>query len=305
MEHLWIPIAIGGGLFQALRMALLKMLNRDLSGTVATYVRVIVGLPIMLAFVGLAMTLSGEGRPDFSGRFLLMCLGTAITQFVPTVLFVYLFRLGNFAVGFMLTKIDVVFAALIGTALFSEQITPKGWLAILVTVAGVVVVSAGKLGGGAFAVGGKGLFGAVFSRATQVGLLVGLGYSFSYLFIREATLELPAGSFATRSGWTMVVSTTMQLVIVGAWLLWREAEGLGRIRRHWRLALLTGVVSALGSICWFTAAALQNVSYVAAVAQTQMIFAVAISWWWFQERIHRLELVGIAVIVAGVLLFRL
>lgn len=305
MDWLWIPITIVGGVFQALRMAMLKVLNRHVSGMLATCVRVMVGLPLMLLNVGVIFLATGEGPPEVTGHYLALCLGTALSQFFGTVLFLYLFTLGNFAVGFMLIKIDVVFAALIGTALFSEHITGKGWIAIAVTVLGVVVVSLGKLGSQALAGGGRGVAGAVLSRSTQVGVLVGLTYAMSYLFLREAMLVMPKGTFLWRSGWTLAVSTSMQLVFVAAWLALKEPRWLTRLLPHWRLAVAMGTVSMLGSVCWFAASVLQNASYVAAVAQTQVIFAIALSWWWFNERIHPLELAGMVVIVAGVLLFRL
>lgn len=66
-----------------------------------------------------------------------------------------------------------------------------------------------------------------------------------------------------------------------------------------------GLTSALGSIAWFSAFALQNASYVRAVGQVEVVFTLAISRLYFQERITALELAGIAVTVAGVLMFRL
>ena len=50
--------------------------------------------------------------------------------------------------------------------------------------------------------------------------------------------------------------------------------------------------------------AMRNAAYVAAVGQVQMVFTMAMSWLYFRERILPLELLGIAVIVTGVLLFR-
>ena len=58
-------------------------------------------------------------------------------------------------------------------------------------------------------------------------------------------------------------------------------------------------------VLWYLASALTNASYVAAVAQVQIVFVLIISRFWFREQIRPLELAGIAVILAGVLLFRL
>lgn len=302
MEHLWILIAIAGGFFQALRMAALKVLNRELSAMVATYIRAIVGLPLFLGYFLLLMRLSGEDWPEMSTAYLLHCFGGAVTQFFGTVLLVYLLTLGNFAVGIMVTKADVVMTGIIGSLLFSEVITGPGWAAMLVVSAGVVLVSAGRF---RIAEASGGLLKQIWSRPTQIGLAVGLIYSFSYLFLREASLELPRGDAAFRAAFTLLIITAMQFVLIGLWLAWREPEGLRQLPRHWRLGLFLGVVSALGSLGWFTATAMKNASYVAAVAQTQVVFLLLFSRYLFGERTMRIELVGMAIICAGVVMFRL
>ena len=64
-------------------------------------------------------------------------------------------------------------------------------------------------------------------------------------------------------------------------------------------------MSALGTIMWYLATVSSNASYVAAVAQVQVVFSLALSRYWFNERIRPVELAGIGTILAGVLMFRL
>jgi drug/metabolite transporter (DMT)-like permease len=99
--------------------------------------------------------------------------------------------------------------------------------------------------------------------------------------------------------------TGVSFVLVGIYLSIAEGRELARIRQWLPLSTLVGFASAAGTIGWFTASALANASYVAAVAQVQIVFALLISRYWFKERIRPLELVGIALILAGVLMFRL
>jgi drug/metabolite transporter (DMT)-like permease len=97
----------------------------------------------------------------------------------------------------------------------------------------------------------------------------------------------------------------MQTVVVALWLAWREPGLTARLQPHLRLSAFIGVTSAVGSICWFTAFALQSASYVRAVGQVEVVFTLVISAFYYRERISVLELSGIALTVAGVLLFRL
>ena len=142
-------------------------------------------------------------------------------------------------------------------------------------------------------------------RSTLLGLGVALTFAISYLTLREATLALAPAGVIHRGAWAGLLQALLQVVLLGAWLLWREPKGLARIRHHLGLATFIGTISGIGTITWFTASAMQNSSYVAAVGQVQVVFTLLISWLYFRERILALELMGIAVIIAGVLLFRL
>ncbi|MGB0800028.1 MAG: EamA/RhaT family transporter, partial [Planktomarina sp.] len=53
-----------------------------------------------------------------------------------------------------------------------------------------------------------------------------------------------------------------------------------------------------GSLGWFTAFALQNVAYVKALGQVELVFSLAVSALIFGERLTLRE--GIALIVVGV-----
>lgn len=223
---------------------------------------------------------------------------------IATALLIQLFQVRNFAVGTTITKTDVMMTALIGSLLFSESIDGPGWIAILLIVLGVVLITVARIGWGPFKrVGDEGLGHALVAKPTLIGMATALSFSFSYLFLREASLSLGDTQFLVRAAWTVVSVTAIQVVLLGLWLLWREAKGLIEMARAWKLSAFIGVTSALGSICWFTAMTIQNASYVRAVGQVEVIFTLAISYVYFKERFNAPELIGIGVVVGGVLLF--
>ena len=129
---------MAAGFCQAVRTAAQKAINARLSTWMTTYVRSLFGLPVMLVYLWAVLTWTGTGVPDLPGVFFLHCLGTASTQVIATYLLIRLFQMSNFAVGTMLTKTDIMQAAIIGSLFFSEEITAIGWLAILLTVIGVI-----------------------------------------------------------------------------------------------------------------------------------------------------------------------
>lgn len=303
MELLWIPISVFAALMQAVRTAAQKALNARLSTWMTTYVRSIYGLPFMLVYLWVVVRIEGIGAPQFDAEYLGHCAGAAVSQVMATFLLILLFRLSNFAVGTMLSKTDVMQTAVIGSLLFSEAISAVGWIAIILTVLGVILISAGRAR--AALPGAEGLPRVLVSPATLVGLATGFLFCLSYLFLREATLVLDEGSRPWRAAWTMVVVTSMQVVGLGIWLLLTEAREFARLPGLVRPSLFIGLTSAMGSIGWFTAMALQNASYVKAVGQVEVIFTVLISTLYFHERISAPEYVGIGTIVLGVILFLL
>ena len=305
MEHLWIAESTIAALCQTLRYATLKELNKHLSTLVATYVRIIFSFPLQIVYVAAVLLLTGASLPSLNTRFVICSALTAIGQFLSTALMIRLFQMGNFAVGTMLAKSDVILTALIGTAFFSEQISGLGWIAILFTLAGVMTISVGRMPANAWRKGEIGLFELIVGKATGLGLVIGLVNAVAYLLLREAMMALdPAALPVVRAAYAGSMMTVFSVVLLGGWLLFSEPQGLARIRNHQGAGWLLGVLSALGTIMWYLATVGSNASYVAAVAQVQIVFSLLLSRFWFNEVIRPAELIGIATILGGVLLFK-
>jgi len=308
MDHLWIGLAVLAAFFQSLRLAGLKVANQSIPVLPATFMRGLFGLPVMVAYlVGVLLWESGSARtvemPSLPPRFWLMSVLAGLGQYFGTALLVYAFQLRNFAVGTMLVKADVIMTAVIGSLLFSERISASGWVAILVTVAGVLIVSAGRLDFAAMRRSGESWGDLLLGYPTRICLVSAMIYATSYLTLREALLAIE-GSPMARSAWSAVGMTVLQLLVIGPWLLVRHRADVMAIGRILPLAVAVGTASALGTIFWFLATAYTNASYVAAVAQVQIAFTLAISSLYFRERIMPLEIVGMAGVLAGIVLFR-
>lgn len=290
---------MAAGLCQAVRTAAQKSLNARLSTWMTTYVRSLYGLPFMLIYLWAVTSWEGSRTPTFGTAFFLHCLGTASSQVLATYLLIKLFQMSNFAVGTMLTKTDMMQAAIIGSIFFSEEITAIGWLAILLTLIGVLLLSMRKARA-ALTSGRCSEF--LFAPSTLTGLASAFLFCLSYLFLREASLALD-GSRITSAAWSLVTVTSMQVVTLGPWLMVTQRSEFAKLSGLFRPAAFIGLTSALGSMGWFTAMALQNASYVKAVGQTEVIFTILISTLYFRERITSWEYAGIATIVVAVLLF--
>lgn len=304
MDHIWISIAVFAALMQAVRTAAQKTLNQRMSNLATTYVRSLVGLPIMLAYLAVVLATVGGGVPRFSAAYLGFTFLGALAQVLATMLLIFMFKLKTFAVGSMLIKCDIVMTAVLGSLFFSEVLSLGGFLALLVVLAGVVLLSTGKIGPAGLGTARE-LVASATALPTRVALTCALLFTFSYLFLREATLAITPGGALWRGAWTVVVATAMQVVFGGVWLWLKEPSAFGQMWPNRGIAGFIGLSSAMGSIGWFTAFAMQNASYVRAVGQIEVVFTVLISSLYFRERITGIEFAGIIVTVVGVLMFRL
>ncbi|MEJ2176925.1 MAG: EamA family transporter [Gammaproteobacteria bacterium] len=95
------------------------------------------------------------------------------------------------------------------------------------------------------------------------------------------------------------------LNLAGGYLLIREPGEIQRILANWRWAGAAGFTGALASICWFTAFTVQNASYVRALGQIELVFTFFATTIFFREKVTPVELIGIFLVCAGILILLL
>ena len=85
----------------------------------------------------------------------------------------------------------------------------------------------------------------------------------------------------------------------------REPGQLRAVMRSWRVSAWVSLAGMLASACWFTAMTIQNAAYVRALGQVELLFTFAAAHFFFRERSNALELAGIGLVVAGILILLL
>lgn len=294
---LWIPLTVAAAFLQNLRSSLQKHLTAELGTQGATYVRFLYGLPVAGVVLLVLTGASGLPLPAPNARFLLFCAAGGLAQIAGTVLLLALFRLRNFAVGTTYAKTETVQAALVGTLVLGELPSLGAALGIVVSLAGVLAISAAQT-----RVGARGLLASLGERPALLGLASGAAFGLAAVCYRAAALSLGAPGFLAPATFTLVAVLAIQTAAMTAWLALRAPALLRGALRQWRVAAWTGVAGGLASVGWFSAMTLQNAAYVRAVGQVELLFAFASSALLFRERTSLGELLGVALVVAGILL---
>jgi drug/metabolite transporter (DMT)-like permease len=298
MVEPWIAFTVGAALLQSVRTAGQKQLTAQLSVLAGTYVRSLIGLPVMLVYLLVIKGLTAVPWPALSLRFAISCLLTAVTQIAATMALLALYRLRNFAVVNQIGKSDMVFTAVIGSLVLGEVLSAAAWAALALTGAGVVTIMTARSGSD----GPQAWRDVLASPAIGLGLFVGLMFGICNLTLRDAALSLDSPSAYMAGAMTVASVTAMQVAIMGAVLGLREPGTYRRIAASGRLAGFVGVTSGLGSIAWFTAFALETAAHVRIVGQIEVVFTLLISAFYFRERLTSQEGLGIALTIAGIIL---
>src|SRR3954471_18109749 len=88
----------------------------------------------------------------------------------------------------------------------------------------------------------------------------GFLFALTTVFVKLANQALTGPSLVVKALFAVVVTNTLQTLMQGGWLLWREPAELRKAFTTWRSSLWAGTLSACGSACWFTAFAMTNVA---------------------------------------------
>ncbi|MEJ6399469.1 EamA family transporter [Yoonia sp. 208BN28-4] len=294
--ELWIYITFAAALAQSLRFMLQKQLkSAGLSTAGATFARFVFAAPLVALIAMSYAWFSGQGLPKVSPVFFAYAIAGGTSQILATMCVVALFSLRNFAVGITFKKTEVLLSVLIGFVILGDAVTVPALIAIFIGLAGVLLLSDPPNATGRW-------HKRILNKAVALGLLSGLLFGFSGVFYRGASLSIAEGDTFYRATIAMMCVTAYQVLVMTAWLRWREAGEIGKVLVAWRKVALTGLASMIGTMCWFSAFTLQTAGYVNAVGQVELIFSIAIGAMVFGERITAREWQGLLLLTGSIVL---
>lgn len=294
--ELWVIAAVAAAGFQTFRFVLQKVLSTaTLSPTGATFARFVYSAPIIFAAVVMYIALSAQSVTMPSHLFWGFAIAGGAAQVLATICVVTLFKSRNFAVGVTLAKTETLLAAIVGMIVLGDMVSLTGFATIALGLLGVLLLSTPpeiRGWGGA----------AIWNRSVLLGLASGMLFAISAVFYRGASLEVISGDPFLRAGLTLSAVTLLQMVGMGIWLRFRDPQQIRSVWKARQVAIWVGIMSLLGSFCWFLAFTLQNAAYVKAVGQIELIFSLVASSLVFSEKSSRRELAGMAVLCVSILL---
>ncbi|MSO80395.1 MAG: DMT family transporter [Alphaproteobacteria bacterium] len=300
MTSLWIPLVVAAAFLQNIRSALQKHLKGRLGTTGATFVRFGYGFPFALLYLAGLVLVIGLPLPTPGVEFFAIAALGGIAQILATGLLVSLFDARNFAVGTTYSKTETVQAAVFAMIFLGEAVSPGAAIGIIVSLVGVVAISAARSPAGL-----RQLATSWAQRSALIGLASGALFGVAAVSFRGASLSLGGVGFLVQASFTLAVALVFQTIVMTAWMAWRTPHELRQALAAWRVAVWVGLSGAAASMGWFTAMTIQHVALVRALGQIELVFTIASSVLIFRERILKLELIGIVLVVAGIVILLL
>ncbi|MCR5871616.1 MULTISPECIES: DMT family transporter [unclassified Sphingomonas] len=293
---IWLPATLLAAIFQPWRTAIQRRVSKDLSINAAGLVRYLYGLPFALAMAAAYQWLIAPAAfPTLGPWFLTYCIGGGLAQIVATNLLLMAFDQRNFVVGTAYSKTEAVQGALLSIVLLGEHLAPLSWLGIALGVAGVMILSAG----GKRMTPGE-LLRALGQPGARFGIASGFFFALTAIAIRSATVQVGTPDPIRAALIVLATTVALQTLMQGAFVIWRERDQVGPVLRGWRVSGQVGLLSALGSACWFTGFATAPVALVRVVGQIEVAFTIAFGHFYLGERVSRSEVAGLLLVTAGV-----
>ena len=298
--ELWIPLTIAAAFFQNIRSAMQKHLKGKLTTLGAAYVRFLYAWPIALVYFFAVVYIEEQPLPGINAGFLIYALLGGLCQIMFTIFLLWLFSFHNFAVGTTFSKLETVMVAIFGLLLLGDKLNPAIIIAIAMSTLGLVVLSAGQA-----KLNISNLLKGLWRLPTLIGLGCAAWLGMSVVLFRAASLSLGLESFLLAAAFTLLIVLILQIAIMGILIGLREPDQLTKVLLYWRPAMLVGISGGLASIGWFSAFTLQNATYVRALGQIELLFTFSVALMVFREKVSTLEIAGITLITASIVIILL
>jgi drug/metabolite transporter (DMT)-like permease len=284
---MWIVLALAAALFQVLRNTAMKRLGHALD----EYINVWGRFTFLLPFALLGCVLGGF--PTLKAGFVGWCVVFGVCQTLSTLALSKALKLSEISLVTALWKVSLLILLGMAWVTIGERPTALGVVGVLLSALGVYLLNVHRAKVGFW----EPLRVLFTDRGQRYTLLAACFYAPSVITIKQAILASSA-SMGTLGGY-LAASLIMTPVAVAT-----SRQHFASLGRHWKEFVALGLFAALTTISQGYAYTLTLSSYVEAVKQVEIIFAMAIGILAFGEvqRVRESALGAIVMLIGMILL---
>ncbi len=286
---MWFALALVAALCQVLRNTVMKRLGHSLDEYINVWGRFTFLLPFAALFV------LWKGVPPIKPGFVLACVTFGVCQTISTMALSKALKLGEISMVTALWKVSLLILVVLGYFTLKETPTALGVLGILISMTGVYLLNVNR----AHIAWWAPLAILFTDRGLRYTLLAACFFAPSVVTIKWA-MTLSDPYMGTLGGYIAASLIVTPIVLV------TSRRHFADVPRYWKAFVSFGLFAALTTISQGTAYLLTLSSYVEAVKQVEILFAMGIGVVMFGERQKVRDIVpGALVMLAGVVLLSL
>jgi drug/metabolite transporter (DMT)-like permease len=285
----WVLLALVAALCQVLRNTVMKRLGHSLDEYINVWGRFTFLLPFAAMFV------LGNGVPEIKPGFWPACACFAVSQTISTMALSKALKLAEISMVTALWKVSLLILVVLGYFTLREQPTLLGIAGILISMTGVYLLNVNRAHLAWWAP-----FAVLFTdRGLRYTLLAALFYAPSVVTIKWA-MQCSDQYMGTLGGYLAASLLVTPIV------LRTSARHFAEIPRYWKAFVSFGLFAALTTVSQGTAYLMTLSSYVEAVKQVEILFAMGIGAVLFHEKQKVRDIApGAVVMLIGVVLLSL
>jgi drug/metabolite transporter (DMT)-like permease len=284
---MWLVLALAAALFQVLRNTAMKRLGHALD----EYINVWGRFTFLLPFALLGCVVGGfpEIKPGFAG----WCALFGVSQTLSTLALSKALKLSEISLVTALWKVSLLVLLGMAWVTIGEHPSPLGIAGVLLSAVGVYLLNVSRARVGFW----EPLRVLFTDRGQRYTLVAALFYAPSVITIKQAILASNA-AMGTLGGY-LAASLLMTPIVLRT-----SARHFTRLPRHWKEFVALGLFASLTTISQGHAYTLTLSSYVEAVKQVEILFAMVIGVLAFGEaqRVRESALGAVVMLVGMVLL---
>jgi drug/metabolite transporter (DMT)-like permease len=286
---MWLLLALVAALCQVLRNTVMKRLGHSLD----EYINVWGRFTFLLPFAGLFVL--WKGVPVIKPGFYTACACFAVSQTISTMALSKALKLSQISMVTALWKVSLLVLVVLGFFTLKEQPTGLGILGILISMAGVYLLNVNR----AHIAWWAPLTVLFTDHGMRYTLLAALFFAPSVVTIKWA-MQCSDQYTGTLGGYVAASLLVTPIVLTTSRRHFRE------IPRYWKAFVSFGLFASLTTVSQGTAYLMTLSSYVEAVKQVEILFALAIGTVLFHEKQTVRDIApGALVMLAGVVLLSL
>jgi len=292
----WILLVVIAAAAQTLRNAAQKKVSGTQGPLPATLVRFVYGLPFACLWLVAVVNYVGVS-PTFTWQFFGWTVLGAMGQLFATAFLLMAMSQRNFVVSVVYAKTEIVQLVVLAWVILGDAVPSASVLAVIIATIGVIILSTNveSLKRLEFA-------RSMFTPAAGYAFASGTAFAFSLLGYRGAGLSVPDSPAFVTGAFGLVCAQTMQTLLLGTWLYFRQPGALRALAGEWRMSLSAGVLGTIASVGWLTSVALHNAAEVRALGLIEVFFSYAVSRKLLDEKVSPTEIAGGLLIMVGVVL---